>query len=176
LLTLVHYQVDASETTHQRLQQELQKRQLELEKINGLDKKITVELSSLAEKMNMMNTELPELRDVDGLKTRARETNTMLKSLREQYIQRANAAQQQNAPLSSKYEKVKSTLAKHPLDKALKKAEKNMRRHEMAIFSKNEFIERKGSETDYDSLRHGCLRLIEDINQVLVQRVSSSAS
>merc|ERR1711939_843563 len=75
--------------------------------------------------------------DVDGLKQRARETNTMLKSLREQYIQRANAAQQQNAPLSSKYEKVKSALAKNPLDKALEKAEKNMRRHQMAIFTRN---------------------------------------
>jgi len=169
-------QVDASETTHQRLQQELQKRQIELEKINGLDKKITVELTSLAEKMAMMQSELPELKDVDGLKARARDTSTMLKGLREQYIQRANAAQQQNAPLSSKYEKVKSTLAKHPIDKALKKAEKQMRRHEMAIFSKQEFIERKGTETDYDALRHGCLRLIEDINQVHIKRTTNNAS
>merc|ERR1719326_1390119 len=169
-------QVDASETTHQRLQQELQKRQIELEKINGLDKKITVELTSLAEKMPFMGTELPELKDVDGLKARARDTSTMLKGLREQYIQRANAAQQQNAPLSSKYEKTKSTLAKHPIDKALKKAEKNMRRHEMAIFSKQEFIERKGTETDYDALRHGCLRLIEDINQVHIKRTTTNAS
>jgi len=169
-------QVDASETTHQRLQQELQKRQIELEKINGLDKKITVELTSLAEKMSMMQSELPELKDVEGLKTRARDTSTMLKGLREQYVQRANAAQQQNAPLSAKYEKVKSALAKHPVDKALKKAEKNMRRHEMAIFSKREFIESKGIETDYDQLRHGCLRLIEDINQLHVKRATESAS
>lgn len=168
-------QVDASETTHQRLQQELQKRQIELEKINGLDKKITVELKSLAEKMNFMSMELPELKDVDGLKSRARETNTMLKGLRQQYIQRANAAQQQNAPLSTKYEKVKSALAKHAIDKAMKKAEKNMRRHQMAIFSKEEFIERKGAETDYDTLRHACLRLIDDINRVHVNRVSSAA-
>ena len=154
----------------------MQKRQLELEKISGLDNKIMFEFSALAEKMNIMNAELPELRDVDGLKARAHDTNTMLKGLREQYIQRASAAQQQNAPLLAKYEKVKSTLAKHPVDKALKKAEKNMRRHEMAIFNKHEFIERKGSETDYDNLRHGCLRLIEDINQVFVQRTSSNAS
>merc|ERR1712147_536597 len=123
----------------------------------------------------MMKSELPEMQDVDGLKARAKETSVMLKGLREQYIQRANAAQQQNAPLSSKYEKVKQALAKHPMDKALKKAEKNMRRHEMAIFSKREFIESKGIETDYDQLRHGCLRLIEDINQLHVKRATESA-
>merc|ERR1711972_850911 len=51
-------QMDNSATTSSRLNQELDKRRVELEKINTLDQKISVELTQLTEKMESMKKEL----------------------------------------------------------------------------------------------------------------------
>ena len=57
-------QMKTSEETKARLEQELAKRNSELEKINTLDDKITVELSSLNEKIAAMLSEMQQVQRV----------------------------------------------------------------------------------------------------------------
>merc|ERR1712190_41294 len=64
-------QMDNSATTSSRLNQELDKRRVELEKINTLDQKISVELTQLTEKMESMKKELVDLSDLKKLKADA---------------------------------------------------------------------------------------------------------
>ena len=63
--------MESAQTTHQRLLQELAKRNSELEKIDTLDSKISVELKSLNEKIKSMNQQMPELSDIDSLRAKA---------------------------------------------------------------------------------------------------------
>ena len=57
-LTFKERQMETSKTTQDRLEAELSKRNQELEKINTLDSKITVELSSLTTKMKSMRSDM----------------------------------------------------------------------------------------------------------------------
>ena len=73
-LTFKERQIQSSNQTKSRLEEEFKKRKMDLEKINTLDQKIEVELSSLKSKMESMDTELMQFRDIQGLKEQAAET------------------------------------------------------------------------------------------------------
>jgi intraflagellar transport protein 74 len=63
-LTFKERQMESSKTTQDRLESELNKRNQELEKINTLDTKITVELNSLTTKMKQMTREMTDFDNV----------------------------------------------------------------------------------------------------------------
>lgn len=66
-------QMQNSEQTLGHLQRELEKRQGELEKINSLDSKISVELQTLNDKVKQMEADLVTFANVDGLAQMATE-------------------------------------------------------------------------------------------------------
>ena len=73
-LTFKERQLESSTMTHERLEQELKKRQGELEKINGLDEKIVLEKSALTEKMEVMNLDLQGFEQLELLRDTAENT------------------------------------------------------------------------------------------------------
>merc|ERR1711920_301947 len=66
--------LEQSQMTKDRLEQELIKRQGELEKIKTLDEKIQVEREALIQKREIMESDLIEFKKVDSLKDQADET------------------------------------------------------------------------------------------------------
>ena len=76
-----------------RLQQRKQ-RLAEMEKIRNLDEKIQLELLSLSQKMEMMQGEMCEFEDIDGLSARVAD-GRIPQSLLKQYQSRKQSVQQQ---------------------------------------------------------------------------------
>ena len=72
--TFKEKQLESSQQTMQRLQNERMQRLAEMEKIRNLDEKIQLELLSLSQKMEMMQGEMCEFEDIDGLSRRAPQT------------------------------------------------------------------------------------------------------
>ena len=72
--TFKEKQLESSQQTMQRLQNERKQRLAEMEKIRNLDEKIQLELLSLSQKMEMMQGEMCEFEDIDGLSRRASQT------------------------------------------------------------------------------------------------------
>lgn len=165
-LTFKERQLETSQTTKSRLEQELQKRNSELEKINTLDDKITVELKSLNEKIATMLSEMQQLNDIEGLRVGAEATKKKLEDWKENYIRRRDTVKQQVQVLSSKYEKKKSALAENETAKTLDSLEQKLRHYEQSIFHLREYIETKGRETDYKGVKDEVLRTVDELNQM----------
>jgi len=166
--------LEASKSTQQRLQQELAKRNSELEKINTLDGKISVELKSLKEKIDSMQRDLGVYQDTDTLRAEAAKTCQQLRSLKQKYAKRRDAVKAQVAPLSHTYDKLKNALVEDDTAKELEQLEQKLRHYEQSIFHLSEFIETKSRETDFQSQKEHCGRIIDELNGLLIGKAQQA--
>ncbi|CAM9299562.1 unnamed protein product [Discosporangium mesarthrocarpum] len=160
-------QLKSSEITMRRLQQEKEKRQQEIAKINTLDEKIPLELDTLKDRLDKMTAEMKEFEDVDGLRERATATKEHLQNLNMQYTRRRDAMRVQVQQLSAENESNKKILASSETGKTLEALEQKLRTYETNIFSLREFVETKGREIDYESLHSECKSMVEELNETI---------
>eukprot|EP00941_MAST-03F_sp_MAST-3F-sp1_P000985 g985.t1 len=173
-LSFKQRQVDASKSTQESLKRELEKRQGELEKIDGLETKIETELKSLKSKIEVMQEEMISFDDLEGLRTEADNTRRQLVVLAKKYKERRDTMRQQVSVLSSKYEEVKEALATSETAKALDAQEQRLRHAEQNLFKLSEFVETKGRETDYRNLKKECNQERLELNNLLIEKAKGS--
>lgn len=161
--------MESAQTTHQRLLQELAKRNSELEKLETLDSKIGVELKSLNDKINHMNTTMPEYTDIDSLRAKHEEAKRQLTRTKASYLRRRDLIRQQVRQLSAAYERKKSLLADNNTAKTLQSLEQRLANYEQKIFQLREYINTKGKETEHASIAENCRQLTDDINAQIVR-------
>lgn len=145
------------------------KRIEELNQIKALDDKIGVELSQLKEKMASMRDEMRGFEDIEGLRSRATFTKDELEKLREKYITRRGAIKQQVAALSAQVDSNKKALSMNETNKNLTSLEQKLRHYEQNIFSLREYIETKGRETDFESLKTDVFKMVKNLNDKAVE-------
>jgi len=175
-LSFKERQLESSQSTKSRLQQELTKRNSELEKINTLDDKISVELTSLNEKIESMLGEMGDFNNIDGLKDSADSTRTHLQHMKQKYIRRRDSIKQQVQLLSGKYEQQKRGLVENDTAKGLEALEQKLRHYEQNIFHLREYIQTKEHETDFQKIKDDCSRMLDDLNQRVIQSQAQSAA
>jgi len=160
--------LETSQQTIARLQEQRVKRVQEMDKINSLDEKIGAELKQLQEKITGMNDGMQSFEDIEGLRARATFTKDELEKLREKYISRRAAIKQQVAGLSAQVESNKKALAINETSKNLNSLEQKLRHYEQNIFSLKEYIETRGRETDFESLKGDVMKMVEQLNKKAV--------
>ena len=141
-----------------------------MDKINTLDDKIAAELKQLADKIEGMEEGGKSFDDIEGLRTRATLTKTELEKLREKYVARKSAIKQQVSGLSSQVEASKKSMAVNETGKNLASLEQKLRHYEQNIFSLKEYVETKGRETDYESVKREVMRMVGELNGKAVER------
>lgn len=171
-LTFKERQLESSVTTKQRLTTELQKRQAELDKVNTLDTKIALELSSLLQKMDTMTSDLAEFGKLDALKETHAQTKQFLVRMKQQYIRRRDAIKQQVNALTLKLENLKHATANHDTSKTLDALEQKLRHHEQNIFHLREYIDAKSREVNYEHVKHDCFRVLQELNALRIKQQS----
>lgn len=153
-----------SKATQERLLQELRRNQEELQKVESLDEKIRVEISSLTEQMQRMQSEMATLQDLDSLRESAAAEAAALQARVQLYRGRREALRQQNAALSSQIERIKAAHARHASAKSLGKLEAKMQQFESSIHSMRQFIAARAGETDYETAREQVLDIVAKLN------------
>jgi hypothetical protein len=146
-------QMETSHATKMRLEQELQKRQVELEKLNSLDGKIAVELESLNETMRRKREEMIQFDKIDELKEAAEATTALLERTKRGYLRRRDAIKQQVHALTVKLDQKKTQLAESDTHKMLLSMEKRLRHHTQTTFKMQEYIEKMTRETDFKTTK-----------------------
>jgi intraflagellar transport protein 74 len=162
--TFKERQLESSQATMERLRGEREQRSGELEKVQNLDEKIKVELASLSGKMVAMRGEMGAFDDLDGLREGAQSSKAWLQTTIEQYKARKQSSREQVSGLRRRYEEVRRELADNETYKALEGQEGRLRKYAQTIFLLNEFVETKGRETEYESLKGGCLGMAGRLN------------
>ncbi|KAJ1494716.1 hypothetical protein T484DRAFT_2400707 [Baffinella frigidus] len=141
--------LENSQSTAERLKQEKQMRDMELEKINNLDTKITLELQSLREKGEQMTGDLTKFGNIQQLRDDAEQTRVLLTARKQRLDVRRKVLKQQVAVIASEYDTVKAGLAANESAGTLEALEGKLRFYEQNIFHLKEFIDGKEAETDY---------------------------
>ena len=93
--TFKERQLESSQQTTHKLIQERRQRETELQKIQSLDEKIKIELSSLQQKMKMMQSDMIEFDNIDGLRQRAAATLSTLSRFIREYQGRRESVRSQ---------------------------------------------------------------------------------
>lgn len=161
-------QMDHAASTFERLQQELELRNLELEKINTLDSKISVELHSLNERMKTMRDELLVFVNLEGLKVASVNRKQELTVLKGSFSKRKDTLKLQVQQLSAKYETKKAKLAENETASTLEALEQKLRHYEQNIFHLGEYVETKTRESEYSSLFNDVTNLCGELNTIIV--------
>mmetsp|Transcript_46283 Transcript_46283/g.144780 ORF Transcript_46283/g.144780 Transcript_46283/m.144780 type:complete len:589 (-) Transcript_46283:99-1865(-) len=170
-VTFKERQLKGNTQTLQDLQMHKRRTEGELEKLQTLDVNIKNELEQLASNIERWEAEMLEFENVDSLRKSAAETQAYLEDLRDKYIKRRDSIRQQVHVLSRGYEITKAQLAKSETQKELESVEKRLKYHEQNIFNLREFIETRGRETDYNSVKVECLKVTEELNHAVQQTV-----
>jgi len=157
-------QLESSQHTTLRLTQERKQREAEMAKIETLEEKIQIELSSLQQKMKMMQSDMIEFDDVNGLRKRASTTMTALSRLIKEYQGRRESVKCQVTQLTSKYEALKGKIQSSEAARSLSTLEAKLRTYGQTIFHLREYAETKTRETDYTLLKDSCMATVEKLN------------
>merc|ERR1740121_3139497 len=163
-------QLQNSESTQNRLEAELVKRQGELEKIESLDTKISLELQQVETKMQQYEEEIEKKFDRLGeVKTRADE---QMKSLdqRKRYLETRNSALRQQV----RFLKLKNEGRMHELtdDQAasnLEQQEQKIRQFGQTLHALRSFIQQKTAESDYRGEMSSVLNTAGALNKILLE-------
>ncbi|CAM9166558.1 unnamed protein product [Chrysoparadoxa australica] len=173
--TFKEKQLKSSETTMKRLQTERNKRQQELEKVNSLDAKIPMELETLNDKIAQMKEGLAQFEDIEGLREEAARTKEYLSDLKQQYTIRRDGMKVQVQQCTAAYEAKKKQAASETA-KSMESLEQKLRTYETNIFSLREYIETKGREIDYKSLRQDCANMVTSLNEFVKEYGTASTA
>merc|ERR1711991_772776 len=165
-----------AERTMASLQAEHRKREKELEILKTSEPKLQRELSGLREAMNRMLADIEEFKDIDGLRRRFEATQSLLQEQRRSYIKRRDAMRQQVQAVSAEHENIKRSLNNNDTSKDLEDMEKNLRQKERTIFDLDEFVESKSRETDYESIKGGCLKMLDNLNRLVIKSTDEGDS
>lgn len=158
-----------SQSTAASLGSEHTRLQMDLEKVEQLETKITTELESLKERIQTMTLELETFSDLDALTDQSEEKKARLYKEKKTLSARKETFKKHVQSLSSFYDATKSKLMENETHSQLGNLERKWQHHEQNNFVMKEFIATKSLESDYRPLKQNVSEQLEDINKLLIQ-------
>mmetsp|Transcript_44480 Transcript_44480/g.127374 ORF Transcript_44480/g.127374 Transcript_44480/m.127374 type:complete len:398 (-) Transcript_44480:58-1251(-) len=161
-------QLQNAETTQQRLEADLAKREGELEKIESLDVKISQELRQVEEKMSKYEREMADKYDkIDVMRRQGESQCAKLEARKKQLEARNSALKQQVSFLKIGHEAKRSHLADDKTAASLEEQEQRINWHGANLYNLRTTITQKESEADFSADRAACLDWAAQINKSL---------
>lgn len=161
-------QLQNSETTQNRLEAELAKRQGELEKIESLDVKISQELQQVEAKMRQYEEDIERKYDrVTEMKTESGERLRRFEARKQLMEGRASALRQQVGFLKLKHDSKRQQLADDESASNLEVQEQKIRQFGQTLQTLASFIRQKTAEADFSIEMVSCLDRANEINKIL---------
>lgn len=164
-------QLQNSETTQNRLEAELAKRQGELEKIESLDMKITQELQQVEAKMRQFEQDIEQ--KYDRVSEMQGDATLKLRQCeeRKQFLEgRLSTLRQQVGFLRLRHESRRQQLADDEAASAIEAQEQKIRQFGQTLFTLKSFIKQKDGESNFTLEMGVCLQAAADINKILQDR------
>jgi len=164
-------QLQNSETTQNRLEAELTKRQGELDKIESLDMKITQELQQVETKMQQYEQDIEQKYDRVGEMQSEGSSKNMRLGERKQFLEtRLSSLRQQVGFLRLRHESRRQQLADDESAAAIEAQEQKIRQFGQTLFTLKSFIKQKQGESDYILEMGVCMNTASEINKILQER------
>ena len=117
-----------------------------------------------------MEKEIERFDNLKDLQERAETTKDYLAQMSERYTQRTAAMKEKIAEVSAQYEKNRAKLETNDTWKSLDGLEQKLRHQGQNIFALQEFIEMKGRQSDFEGIKIDCLKMVEELNSIAIER------
>mmetsp|Transcript_43956 Transcript_43956/g.139357 ORF Transcript_43956/g.139357 Transcript_43956/m.139357 type:complete len:421 (-) Transcript_43956:202-1464(-) len=164
-------QLQNSETTQNRLEAELQKRQGELEKIESLDTKISQELQQVETKMRAYEDEISGKFDkVLDMQSQGQNRQQTLAQRKAFLDERLQSFQQQVSFLKLKVVGRKQQLTDDEVAQGLEAQEQKIRQFGPTLHTLNSFIRSKTAESNYEPELATVVDLTAQLNKMHMER------
>ncbi|XP_048972155.1 intraflagellar transport protein 74 homolog isoform X2 [Canis lupus baileyi] len=166
-------EMQKSQSTARNLTSDSQRLQLDLQKMELLESKMTEEQHSLKNKIKQMTTDLETYNDLPALKSAGEEKKKKLHQERTVLTTRRNAFKKITEKLNIEYETLKTQLQENETHSQLTNLERKWQHHEQNNFVMKEFIATKSQESDYQSIMKNVTKQIAEYNKSIVDALHS---
>lgn len=161
--------------TYERLQNEVEERQHQLERMKTVEESIEKNIKIYKDKIEQMQNELDtKYANVDDLAVKAEADKKRLALLRTYYSAHKDALKEQVTLASMKVDAKKIQLSENESYKTLVDLEKRVAENEGSLFGIKQFIDGKKYEANYANTVADCLSLISKINNENIKAASGS--
>jgi len=168
-------QLQNAESTQNRLQLDLEKRNGELEKIVMLDDKISGELTQLESKTAQHKHEIEtKFNLIEDMRAQKLDQINKLQERKAFLLDRVEHTKNQISFLKLKTESKKQQLLDDSIDSGLSSQETKLQQYQQNVCHLQGFIATKQAESDYGQEMGACLDMSEQINQILQRPKANS--
>jgi len=166
--------VEGSENTLARVKIELEQRQGDLEKIETLEGKIERENKNMNEKLKNMQDDMDnKFSKIEIVKTGYDNEKRRLIDLKKQLVKVKPGLSKHLTVHSITHGTKKNQLLQNEVYKQLVALEKKIGANESQIFSLCQFIDAKGTETNYDAASNACMTTVNELNKEITKKILS---
>ncbi|XP_021237280.1 intraflagellar transport protein 74 homolog isoform X2 [Numida meleagris] len=169
-------EVQKSQNTAKYLITESQKLQMDLQKMELLEGKMTDELASLKEKIEQTTAELEVYKDLPALKASGEEKKKRLQDDKEKLTKLSHGFKKIMETLNAEYETLRRELQENETHSQLTNLERKWQHLEQNNFMMKEFIATKSQESDYQSVRKNVRKLVTEYNKALIEALQNTKS
>lgn len=169
-------ELEKSRYTEQNLKHENLNLQANLQKIEALESKVQKEMVDLKEKLAVMEKEIVEFSDLDGLKSRADEKRRLLAQEKEELEGKKTSVTQSLQEITNAVATQKNQLQENETFTQLTNLEKKWAHLEQTNFTLREFIAQKKAESNYIPFQNKAMKLVQEYNRALQEVVQSGGS
>lgn len=163
--------VEDSENTLARVKIELEQRQTDLEKINVLEGKIERENKNMDEKLRSMQDEMDnKFPKIEQLKAEFDHQKKTLVELKKRLAVIKPGLTKHLTIHSIQHDTKKNQLLQNDVYKQLVNLEKRIGTNESQIYSLCQFIDAKGTETNYTGALNACMQTVHELNAEIVKK------
>ncbi|KAF5912841.1 hypothetical protein HPG69_007834 [Diceros bicornis minor] len=166
-------EMQKSQSTARNLTSDSQRLQLDLQKMELLESKMTEEQRSLKSKIKQMTADLETYNDLPALKSSGEEKKKKLHKERTVLSTRRNAFKKIMERLNVEYETLKTQLQENETHSQLTNLERKWQHHEQNNFVMKEFIATKSQESDYRPIMKNVTKQIAEYNKTIVDALHS---
>ncbi|XP_040613092.1 intraflagellar transport protein 74 homolog isoform X2 [Mesocricetus auratus] len=167
-------EMQKSQTTVRNLTSDSQRLQLDLQKMELLESKMTEEQQSLKNKIKQMTADLETYNDLATLKSSAEEKKKKLHQERTVLSTYRNAFKKTMEKLTADYETLKTQLQENETHAQLTNLERKWQHLEQNNFVMKEFIATKSQESDYQPVIKNVMKQIAEYNKTIMDALHNA--
>ncbi|CAH6790536.1 Ift74 [Phodopus roborovskii] len=168
-------EMQKSQTTARNLTSDSQRLQLDLQKMELLESKMTEEQQSLKNKIKQMTADLETYSDLASLKSSAEEKKKKLHQERTVLSTYRNAFKKTMEKLTTDYETLKTQLQENETHAQLTNLERKWQHLEQNNFVMKEFIATKSQESDYQPVIKNVMKQIAEYNKTIMDALHNGS-
>ncbi|XP_048359614.1 intraflagellar transport protein 74 homolog isoform X1 [Sphaerodactylus townsendi] len=173
-LTFKSSEMQKSQSTAKNLGTDSQRLQMDLQKMELLEGKMTDEQVTLKEKIEQMTKDLELYNNLPALKAAGEEKKKRLQEEKRTLTKCKDAFKKTIERLNTEYEDLKVQLQENETHAQLTNLEKKWQHHEQNNFVMKEFIATKSQESDYQPIVKNVTKQIAEYNKTLIETLQNT--